>query len=470
MGGHAPRHHPEQVQHSSPPKATGDAKRRTVQVEYVEPKSQTKRGSAVDADLQPEAQQQEEEDAAPPPIPKAKPMRPDTGMTRAATTAGIEGSRNIGKYADGQKGKGPATEEQRLPGPAKGKTRPVSFQYQQSTNASRAGAREGGGVTDGPTSAAPSRRPSKDHSGTSGPLKPEPGAARPSTANSLGSTRLPSRGSYSQPLAPSLAANTAEGKIQMPKSGKPYNISNPIPNPEAADAFDRLGSTAARPAVQAAKGHKRANTVTGTSSSDAGKFLNKFMGGTNSANSTSERPEAASRPVMTGASDARQSLDQGGRPKGDKSGGQKGRRFSLLPQSFSLGRISGGGSNAEHSPSKHERRMSRTSSKHYSQQQHPQVASQPQLLVPQTNDADSALTASDTSLAARSAPTSAYDREGSVERPAAPEKQRTTLKKHKKFGDAFDGDMGAGGHGSSGPARRVMDFFRRRGVVRSKGA
>jgi protein-serine/threonine kinase len=84
------------------------------------------------------------------------------------------------------------------------------------------------------------------------------------------------------------------------------------------------------------------------------------------------------------------------------------------------------------------------------------------------NDGESAISGSDTSVAAQSAPTSAIGNRESIEAGTGTGR-RAILQKHKKFGDAYEGETGSGGHGSSGPARRVMDFFRRRGVVRSKG-
>ncbi|KAK1752556.1 Serine/threonine-protein kinase KIN4 [Echria macrotheca] len=47
---------------------------------------------------------------------------------------------------------------------------------------------------------------------------------------------------------------------------------------------------------------------------------------------------------------------------------------------------------------------------------------------------------------------------------------RAVLQKNKRFGDAWEGDLPSRTHdhsGSSGPARRVMDFFRRRGRARA---
>ncbi|KAF8544880.1 kinase-like domain-containing protein [Trichophaea hybrida] len=446
-GALGPRHHAhDQIVPSTQPKPSGDNRRRTVQVEYVEPQSQTKRGSAVDPDTT-ERRTEEVDEAAPPPVVAT---HKDGSVTRAATSAGT--GRTFTKFMDKQKAREAPKEDPKLPVPEKGKTRPVSYQYQQSAPASRSGA-----VTDGPTSGLPSRRPSRDRGGP--PVSGKPAApvsadtgTRPNTANSLGSNRLPSRGNYSRPAEPSVAANNAQGRIAQPKGAKTYQISNPIPQSDSTNPEFTANRPATQPEQQPPKGHKRANTVGGGVGGDSGRLLGKIMG-------NSERPFPSPRPVVVGSNNPRQSLDQG-RSKVDKSssGATKGRRFSLLPTSFSLRSMSSEG--------KHERKLSRSGSRQYgqSQPQTPHVQSQPQLGVP-NNDGASALTGSEASFAG-SAPASAPGGSNDVAHPT----KKPTLSKHKKFGDAYEGgELSSGGHGSSGPARRVMDFFRRRGAARSKG-
>lgn len=416
------RHQPhEHIHQPTQPKASGDAKRRTVQVEYVEPQSQTKRGSSVEDDG--DRRSEDAEDAAPAPI-VATHKESGVPVARAATTSGTS-SRGFSKYMDKQKARDSARDDPKFQGPEKGKTRPVSYQYQQSGAASRANA-------DGATSSPPSRRASTNKGGPPASNKQTVSGGgdtgtRPNTANSLGSNRLPSR-----------------GRIAMPKTAKPYQISNPIPQSDStgADFVTSSPRPSTQPEQQHPKGHKRANTVGGISG-DSGRVLSKIIG-------NSDRPDSAIRPPVVGG-DSRQSSEQGrGKPEKPPTG-TKSRRFSLLPPSFSLRSISGG-------ESKHERKQSKGSPR---QSQPPQVQSQPQLSV-QNNDDASAMSGSDASLAAGSAPASAFG--GDVVNST----KRTTLGKHKKFGDAYEGELSSGGHGSSGPARRVMDFFRRRGAARSK--
>lgn len=418
------------------------------------------------------AEAEEADAAAPAPI--VPTSKHHDNLARAATTAGTVSRHARTTSVDQPKGK-----EREILQVAESKgssrNRPASYAYQSTSSARTPG------TGDGTVSKPPSKRPSRDKAGPPVTGKPfttaenGPTSARPNTANSLGgSNRMPSRGgSYSRPVAPSLAANNAQGKIAMPKGGKPYTISNPIPQPDNSEAIGSdMGkpSTAVLPAKytnrpstqpeQPVKGHKRANTVGGGAGGEAGRFLGKFMGG-------SEKQETSPRPIMTGAGEPRQSLDQGSRSKYDKSAGGKSRRFSLLPTSFSLRSISGSG---------HARRPSRSTSGLSGRQftpvdSQPQTSSQPQLGVPHAGGGDSVLTGSETSLAVESAPASAAG--GGFGRDSVDigggganiGRRPTVLQKNNR---KFEGEVSGTG-GSSGPARRVMDFFRRRGVVRSKG-
>jgi protein-serine/threonine kinase len=457
---HAPgalgtRHHAhDQIPPPSQAKPSSDNKRRTVQVEYVEPQTQTKRGSAVDPD------DKEEDDAAPPPVVSQRKERESGNVARAATTAGTT-PRTFENFRDQREARivrDTPKEEPKLQAPEKGKTRPISYAYQQSTAASRAAA------TDGPSSGPPSSRSGKDRtglsvSGTTKPVSDGSGSGesgtRPNTANSLGSNRLPSHGSYSQPAAPSLAANNVQGRMASTPKGKAYQISAPIPQADGASPdFAADNRPVTQPDQGYPKGHKRANTVGGVG--DSNRFLGKIMGGS----SNTDRPDAAARPPVVGGSSSnpRQSLDQSRSGKMDKSG--KSRRFSLLPTSFSLRNMTGEG--------KHERKLSRSNSR-YAQgttQQSPEVHSQPTLGVTGNDDA-SHMSGSEASMAPGSAPPSAFRDSVDTTTVVTPAK-KTMLSRHKKFTDAFDSEVSSGGHGSSGPARRVMDFFRRRGTARSK--
>lgn len=466
------RHAHKFVPQTTQQKASVDTKRQTVQVEYVEPRSRTERGSAADPDKQVPAinQEVEEADAAPAPVVSAG--RHHDNLARAATTSGPASRPARTAPVDQPKGK---EKEILQVAESKGSSRrPVSYAPQSGTTSRVLSS------GDGTVSKPPSRRPSRDKNGppVSGKAftSAEPGSTstRPNTANSLGgSNRMPSRGgSYSRPVAPSVAANNnnAQGKIVIPKSGKPYTISNPIPQPDNSEAIgsSEMGKPITtvlptnRPSTQpeqTVKGHKRANTVGGGTGGEAGRFLGKFMGG-------SDKPESPLRPTMIAAGEPRPSLEQSGRSKYEKPSAGKSRRFSLLPQSFSLRSISGSG---------HARRPSRSPSalsgrQFTASESQAQTSSQPQLGVPHVGGSESVLTGSETSLAVGSAPASAagggFGRD-SIDVPSGNIGRRPTVlqKNNRKF---TEGEVSGTG-GSTGPARRVMDFFRRRGVARSKG-
>ncbi|KAH8152484.1 uncharacterized protein LAJ45_03324 [Morchella importuna] len=431
------------------PKSRVDQKRQTVQVEYVEPRQQTKRGSSVDPDQQgpndtPEA---DEADAAAP-APIVPTSKHHDNLVRAATTAGTP-SRHARTTSSTEQQKGKEREVLQVGESKSSRNRPASYAYQTPSRAPAS--------SDGTTSKQPSRRTSKDKSGP-------PVTGKPFTTGEAGTTSA-------RPTTASSLGNSNRKIIATPKGGKPYTISNPIPHPDNSEAIgsSEMGkpSTAVLPAKYTTrpstqpeapvKGHKRANTVGGGAGGEPGRFLGKFMG-------SSEKPEISPRPVMTAAGEPRQSLDQGARPsKHDKTNG-KSRRFSLLPTSFSLKSISGSG---------HMRRPSRTSglSGNRFAPAEPQTSSQPQLGVPHTAGRDESIqTGSETSLAVESAPASAaggrFERESvDIEGGNGVSRRPTVLQKNRKF---TEGEVSGTG-GSTGPARRVMDFFRRRGVVRSKG-
>lgn len=454
------RHH-EFVSQSTQQKAPVDAKRRTVQVEYVKPLSWTTRG---DPDQQGLANNQEVEEADAAPAPVVSTGKHHDNLARAATTAGIVSSGPVRTASMDPKGK---EREILQVGESKGsRNRPASYAV-QSGAAPRAP-----GSGDGTTSKSPSKRPSRDKNGppVSGKVfnATEPGSTstRPNTASSLGnSNRMPSRGgSYSRPVAPSVAANSnnAQGKIAMPK--KPYTISNPIPQPDNSEAIGspEIGKPVTAQPVkytsrphtqpeQLPKGHRRANTV-GGGGSETGKNMGRIMG-------SSDKQGSPPRPTMTGAAEARQSLDQSRQSKYDKPSAGKSRRFSLLPTSFSLRSMSGSG---------HARRSSKSTlgRQLITPESQPQTSSQPQLIVPHI-DSRSVLTGSDLSLGVESAPASAAGGGPGRDSIDVPNGRRPAVlqKSNRKF---TEGEVNGTG-GSSGPARRVMDFFRRRGVVRSKG-
>ncbi|KIV95791.1 hypothetical protein, variant [Exophiala mesophila] len=98
---------------------------------------------------------------------------------------------------------------------------------------------------------------------------------RPSTQGSLTSAsgptrsdlRLPSRGSYGQPVAPTVATTNAQGRVTQPsKPGRGYNISGPLPSPGAQGSIGQPTTTPMPPpnSHQAQKSHhRRSSTLSG---------------------------------------------------------------------------------------------------------------------------------------------------------------------------------------------------------------
>src|SRR5207248_5088383 len=103
---------------------------------------------------------------------------------------------------------------------------------------------------------------------------------RPSTGGSMTSVsgpsgtrsdiRLPSRGSYGQPVAPTVAATNVQGRVTKPPNGRGYVISGPIPQqlpqsigqPMTQPLPGKYNETPAAPPAQPAKNHhKRSSTL-----------------------------------------------------------------------------------------------------------------------------------------------------------------------------------------------------------------
>lgn len=194
--------------------------------------------------------------------------------------------------------------------------------------------------------------------------------ARPHTSGSMAPNqagRLPSRGnSYSQPLAPTLAATNAQGRLAQPKNGKQYIISAPIPQSDPFSANQSVGRPSTQhhntgssidPQRDSGRGHKRSNTF-GNVFGRSGSFF-----GTKRAALTSQEP---TRPTQEkrypptsmknpiGSDSPRQSIESRRsssfgfgrknsdlRKNSDGSKPEKPRRFSILPASFSLKSLTG---------------------------------------------------------------------------------------------------------------------------------
>ncbi|KAF2820297.1 Pkinase-domain-containing protein [Ophiobolus disseminans] len=499
---------------SEKPKTTRDNKRRTVQVEYVAPHSQTARG-------------------------EASPTGEASGPSSQSRV----------------KNQGPIEV-------------PPTDGYQSSSGAKQRAA--------GPVSAIPVRsrqEPQRSVSDyTAFGNAPVNSGARPSTGGAIGGgSRLPSRGnSYGQPSLATVAPTNAEGRFSQPK-GKQYSISPPFAQPEQGGVVDQ--SSIGQPSTQRGQsiqlgpsgphgkgGHKRSNTVTET----LGRMTSMFSGrqpsysqdpkeSMTSQNSYANYPEekrqknypptSMAGPMSNDAIAApRQSMDSSrrtsfgfSRRNTNNSGSgetKSSRRFSLLPSSlsktFSSQRESmpasashdrRGSSARPRASSKSAMAFGRGDSRSPSQSttgshvpgfydgqhdsssrvRHPYpntsaAAAGPSSAPPaQTNFEYNTTPAAPIgdekfpnprdphpSIQARAHRQPTDDSEFDVHHTRNPypqgmggagedhqqQQRKGVLQKSRKFQDAYEGDAG-GNKGSSGSSKRVMDFFRRMGKQRT---
>ena len=537
---------PEQTTEKA--KAPRDPKRRTVQVEYVAPQRQTVRGETL-------------------------PTTSIAAMEGATTAA--SGTQSRSRARAGTEGPEPMSSPY---GPASLSSKPLPQDPSQNTRQSPLYQSNAGRAQHRPSSSqrdmAPPARPPKDiprsaSDSTNAFGHIPPSTTRPNTGGSMTSTtqgRLPSRGnSYSQPLAPTVAATNAQGRLAQPKNGKQYNISAPIPQSNAYLEDESIGLPSTQyyqpPAMGprgGTKGHKRSNTL--------GNFFRtgSISGGRSQPQSPGEpqkekRYPPTSMKAPIGSDSPRQSIDSR-RPSfgfgrknsdlrrdSDLSKQEKSRRFSLLPPSFSFKSFTGSGGSRDQTdirPASERRQssglqqapasrdhsrpqtmaynQSQSSRDDYRQEENipsgfdgsreqtkeslpPQAqrsdrasrnVQQPQYGSPQYNSYQDPYPPTRKPKPGQSYLGTPTESELSLgprhERPVYPQgfnsqedvQPRSSMqqsrggrpgvlqKNNRRFADAYDQNpepgQGAGGHhaGSSGAAKRVMDFFRRRGRAR----
>ena len=337
-------------------KAPRNPNRRTVQVEYVPPQSQTVRGEAL------------------PPIGSPKTdeytSTPGTGTSKSRVRAGQEGLEAVPRQYDGTKPLDPSVSQS---------SRAPQQYYSQSGGRTQ---QRPGSSSQRDTMVPPPRPPKdiprsvSDAPGSFGQL-PSSNSNRPATGGSMtpgGHSRLPSRGnSYSQPLAPTVATTNAHGRVTQPqsRSGKQYDISAPIPQ-SGYNQADSIGLPSTEPSSYAPpptlgrkdppRGHKRSNTL--------GNFFRtgSISGPRSQPQSPGETPQREKRHPPTSmktsipnettprkSTDSRRPSFGFGRKSSDLrknndiSKEEKPRRFSLLPASFSFKSFTTQGSGKESS-------------------------------------------------------------------------------------------------------------------------
>lgn len=332
-------------------KQSRDPKRRTVQVEYVAPQSTTVRGEVT-------------------------PSAPSPAVIESPPASGTAAGKARAKGSEGYDNAPPqvitaSTLNKQLPYEPTVVQPSGTNRYQVSSNPSKAppGSASSQAI---PPAARRIKELPRAASETAGAfIYPHVSTtARPHTSGSMAPNhagRLPSRGnSYSQPLAPTLAATNAQGRLAQPKNGKQYIISAPIPQSDPFSAGQSMG----RPSTQhnntgssieaqrdSGRGHKRSNTfgnVFGRSGS--------FFGGKRAAPTPPEQtrhtqekrypPTSMKNPI--GSDSPRQSIESRRsssfgfvrkasdlRKNSEVSKPDKPRRFSILPASFSLKNLTG---------------------------------------------------------------------------------------------------------------------------------
>lgn len=285
-------------------KTSRDTKRRTVQVEYVAPQSQTARGEAP-TDLK---------IVSPP---QAGPVEVAPPQIRSNSQ---DAANNL-PYGIVPQDASMEQPKRKAPSGAM-PSRPPGGHLPRSTSEST------------PLTATATGPP------TSYPARPPTGGSM----TSFNGGRLPSRGSYGQPVAPTVAQTNAEGRLAQPKS-KQYQISGPIPQdqsigrPSAQPLPPRFNAT---PQQEPPKGHKRSNTVSGISEKLFMRTGSIFggRGGQSNARQKTKRPPPTSMREPYGGDDSRMSVDSRrsmyGRKTSEAGSDSRPRRFSLLPPSFSL--------------------------------------------------------------------------------------------------------------------------------------
>ncbi|EPS38078.1 hypothetical protein H072_8191 [Dactylellina haptotyla CBS 200.50] len=490
----------KQQEQSPSSKASGDTKRNTVQVEYVQPKTQTKRQqtgseqatsskkertSGDEPGSRSKGKDKEQEQQSQPSTSSAAASRStkpaavdDHRAVNKSSTSGVPRTQAVGSDT----GKLPTKHQQRAtsyqgPNPLTGTTKitvglPIIETHPIPT------------VTQTRPAAAESQEPQTTGSSPSNTNLPVPQTSnRPTSSETMNSrTSSVSRSQSVRQTSYTGTKNSGPAivpqplnvpsKLPQPAPRKPYTISKPIPQGDPEMTMSSYAPANPRESgSELSKGHKRANTVAGPSAS--AKIFDRMFGSSDKA--AAQTAAAASRTSMeqgSGQNSAaqtptpRQSMDQVGSKYEASTKGK--RRFSLIP-SWSHKNSTQGGSHGKKSGQgkliKHDRRLSRSAGN---------ATDPPGLTVRNIEAPQSSYTANGSYANISPEPNSqslqSLHQDDGSHRPSASATNVANLtSKNRKFGDAYshDGHI-SGSSGSNGAARRVMDFFRKRGIGRSK--
>lgn len=317
-------HTQETSQHEADEDSTGSRRtRHTLQPEYVAPQTHTARGQASTG-LEPTISRSQEAPQVvvpvqPSSLSKPLPQSPPAGAMRERMA--------------------PSSQQKMVP-PVR-PTREIPRSVSDSTSAF--------GTAPVPTSQGQQyvTRPSTQGSLTS--------ASGPN--NTRSDLRLPSRGSYGQPVAPTVAATNVQGRVTQPaKSSRGYNISGPIPQPGAQNSIGQPMTTPMPPPdsqqPQKIAHHRRSSTLSGLGERLFGRSNSvvkkeverpKNNGRKYPPTSMKEWPSEA-QPRMSTESKRSFSFGLGKKRSTDLDNQTEKpvRRFSLLPNSMSFKGILGG--------------------------------------------------------------------------------------------------------------------------------
>ncbi|KAF2470981.1 Pkinase-domain-containing protein [Lindgomyces ingoldianus] len=443
----------EQTEKSKPAR---DNKRRTVQVEYVAPQSQTVRG----------------ETSPPAAAGPSKSRVKEQGPTEVPPTDGYQSSTTNPRQTR------PSAAQNTIPAP----TRP----------------------------ARDAQRSVSDY--TAFGTIPVSSTNRPSTGGTLGGgSRLPSRGnSYGQPAAATVAQTNAEGRFSQPK-GTQYSISAPVPQPETSIGEPSIGqpSTQRMPNTRTTteapgtnqKGHRRSNTSTESSRRTSFGFSRKNTdqsGATKPSRRFSLLPASLSKtfsshrdsmppPSSHSTNDPRRPIAPAPRSRGTaRSGMAFGRGESRSPSQSTQGSNVPGFYDGPHDSSSRLKDARGAPSSAPAQQTNfdyaPPIGDEkfpgpsgphPASQAYRERDPDRPYRhANDSQASEPVAPGTQHPKYpagfNSSDAPTPPRERPGVLQKSRKFADAYE-DPKQGHHvGSSGSAKRVMDLFRRIGRQRGK--
>jgi protein-serine/threonine kinase len=200
---------------------------------------------------------------------------------------------------------------------------------------------------------------------------------RPSTGGSMTSVsgpsvtrsdiRLPSRGSYGQPVAPTVAATNVQGRVTQPVNGRGYSISGPMPQqipqsigqPMTQPLPNKYNETPAAPPAQPAKSHhRRSSTLSGLGERLFGRSTSVMKKRDGDSPRPKKYPPSSMKDLYATESPRRPSVDSKrsfsfglGKKKSIDLESQQdekpGRRFSLLPASMSFKGVTGGSRDQE---------------------------------------------------------------------------------------------------------------------------